>query len=157
MNHTADLTSLDNLHDIVAPLPVSLWWPLAPGWWILLALSVVIGTWISIKWWKRWRANAYRRAALAELDGIDNLNRIPILLKRTALAAYPRETVASLYGKQWVMFLNSSAPVAHFNGEVGEIVQSLGYTSRVFQESIKNQVINATRKWVLSHRTKIEM
>ncbi|MBN8910366.1 MAG: DUF4381 family protein, partial [Rhodospirillales bacterium] len=55
--------------------------------------------------WKtiaRWRRNRYRRAALRELGRLPRTgNVVPALaalLKRTALAAFPRERVAALTG-----------------------------------------------------------
>ena len=61
-----DPGSLDNLRDIVE-LPAVSWWPLAPGWWIVIALVAVIAAVNGMRAWKQWKANAYRRAALEEL------------------------------------------------------------------------------------------
>ena len=39
-----DPGSLQNLNDIVLPAPVP-WWPLAPGWWVLIGLIPIVGFW----------------------------------------------------------------------------------------------------------------
>jgi len=61
---TPDPASLDNLHDIIVPDPVSVW-PLAPGWyglgWVLL---IALAFWVWSRMRQR-RLNRYRREALA--------------------------------------------------------------------------------------------
>ena len=101
---TNDPASLDRLHDIVTPPPVS-WWPPAPGWYVgsaLLFLSVLL---LLIRFGCRYHANAYRRAALRELQELEQASRWPelaALLKRVALSAFPRSKVASLTGESWI-------------------------------------------------------
>ncbi|WP_425400780.1 DUF4381 domain-containing protein [Aeoliella sp.] len=99
-----DPASLDRLHDIVEPPPVS-WWPLAPGWYGLLAIAAVLVAWWGIRRWRQWRANAYRRAALGELKSAKTPAEISELLRRTALAVAPRSEVASLTGERWPEWL----------------------------------------------------
>jgi hypothetical protein len=41
------------------------------------------------------------------------LSQLAILLKRVALTYYPRAEVASLYGQEWVRFLQSTGPEAY--------------------------------------------
>ena len=104
----SDPASLDNLRDIVTPDPVS-WWPLAPGWWVVIlagCLLAAIGAWRGVS---RWRANAYRREALAKLGSAESIADVACLLKRTALGAYPRSSVASLTGEAWCRFLTESS------------------------------------------------
>ncbi len=103
-----DPTSLQNLRDIVEPLPVS-WWPPAVGWWILSAVLVAAGMWGILRAWRRWRANAYRRAALNELRSATKLVEIAEILKRVALCAFPRTDVASLSGIAWTDWLRETA------------------------------------------------
>lgn len=108
---------LDLMHGLVMPEPVS-WMPQTVGWLVvgvwLIALAGVIG-WSSVK---RWRNNRYRREALAALAEIERQSRkdapataaqVAALVKRTALAAYPRSTVANLHGADWARFLCESA------------------------------------------------
>ena len=109
---TSDPASLQNLHDIVVPPPVP-WWPPAPGWYLVMAIALGLAVVVAARAVIRYRRNAYRRAALAELqvlalDG-DALPRIAALLKRTALAAYPREHVASLAGQPWLTWLGDTS------------------------------------------------
>ena len=43
---------------------------------------------------------------------------LSVLLKRVALAAYPRQEVASLHGSEWVDFLSRTCPGADLSGLV---------------------------------------
>ncbi|MGI9369199.1 MAG: DUF4381 domain-containing protein [Ruegeria sp.] len=119
-----DLSSLnlvelfDRLEPVRAPKEISML-PQTVGWiWLGAAILVLLiyGIWR----WNTWRrANAYRRAALAALDKVsDDPVAISAVLRRTALVAYPRERVASLYGNSWLTFLDSVAPQARFLGSV---------------------------------------
>lgn len=39
--------SLDNLHNIVVPDPVS-WWPLAYGWWFMITVVLGLAGWLML-------------------------------------------------------------------------------------------------------------
>jgi hypothetical protein len=152
MQPVNDPTSLENLHDIVASEPVSFWWPLAPGWWVVLTVGVAICGWIIWRWWRHWRANAYRRAALLELARMNDVDQLSNLLKRVAVAIYPRRNVASLSGRGWVDFINASAPSAYFKNETGELLLSLGYDGKSLTEAESSKLVIAARKWIMGHR-----
>jgi hypothetical protein len=105
--------ALANLRDIHLPEAVSAW-PPAPGWWI--AIGLVIATAILARQWLLARRRSVRRAALRELAdieaGIEGGSDIPLLatrlstlLRRVAVARYPRRDVASLHGEEWKQFL----------------------------------------------------
>ena len=71
MDHgLADPTSLENLHDIVEPARISLWWPLAPGWWVVLTVILCLALIVVWRWFRNYRRNAYRRYGLRELAGV---------------------------------------------------------------------------------------
>jgi len=108
---------LANLHPLRTPPPID-WWPPAPGWWVLGVLVLV--TSLALAWYliRRYRANAYRRRALAQLaqlaeeyqrrqDELQFLADTNALLKSVALVAYPRRDVAARSGEAWLTFLNS--------------------------------------------------
>ena len=143
-----DPASLENLHDIVQPVPVS-WWPIAPGWWILLSLLVFAVLAIAVVAWRLWRANAYRRTALRELQGTTSADQMAEILKRTALAVFPRSDVASLSGAAWSDWLSRTAgvPVSH---QVREML-----TRGVFatpEPSSVNELQAFATYWIRHHR-----
>ncbi len=109
---SGDPGDLANLRDLSIPAPVS-FWPPAPGIWIALAALAAVLAIVLWRWVLRYRAAAYRRAALAELREIaaaigsgdgDAATRVSAVMKRVAMVEYGRERVASLTGKAWLDF-----------------------------------------------------
>lgn len=163
MNST-DPASLQNLNDIVMPTPVG-WWPLADGWYVLAGLVFIFLCWFIYKSVKNWNANRYRRSALSELkllsEGIQNqadrnssLRKIPPLLKRTALAAYPRNEVAMLTGEDWFQFLNSTGKKQSFTENIFNTLNHISYStgdlSDINNEAV-NALVDACRQWLNHH------
>src|SRR5262249_19181416 len=102
---------LAGLIDIPLPPPVSL---LPQTWPSRIALVLLAVGLIPRVWWlvRSWRANRYRRAALAELNDIayapvqgQTTSALALLVRRTALAAFPRQEIAALTGRAWLAFL----------------------------------------------------
>jgi hypothetical protein len=84
--------------------------PQTAGWLVLGALLIMAVGWMSWRFVSRYRANAYRRAALMALaDAGENPAAIGLVLRQTALAAYPRTQVAGLFGEDWLRFLDRTA------------------------------------------------
>jgi uncharacterized protein DUF4381 len=108
-----DQYNLNNLRDIVIP-DVPSYWPPAPGLWV--ALGMVVALVVLVGWWlldKRQR-NAYRKVGLLLLGDARSSYDVAVVLKRVALAVFPREQVASLYGDDWVAFLHRTCPRRYF-------------------------------------------
>ena len=144
----SDPASLANLRDIVTPPPVP-WWPLAPGWWFLLTVLGVIAVLVAVRGWRRWRANAYRRAALRELGGAESVASIAEILKRVALVAYPRTQVASLTGSAWGAWL------AETGGRPVPAAVSQALTVGVFADGESanvGQLAAFAAEWIRSHK-----
>jgi len=163
-----DPGSLAGLHDIVEPAPVSLW-PLAPGAQALVALAVI---WLlagCLLGWRLWRANAYRRAALGELEHLRPALRDPstrgaalldlaVLLKRVALAAFPREEVAHLTGEAWIRFLHGTVRGSPFAGRPGELLTRLPHAGEAAVadagEDGLEVLAGAAARWIRRHHGK---
>ena len=86
---------------------------------------------------RRFRKNRYRRLALEELAVIEQelqqperrakaLAEIPVLLKWTALAAFPRSEVAGLSGEKWLAFLDKTIGGKRFHGGRGTVAARTG-------------------------------
>jgi hypothetical protein len=99
--------SLNNLREIVPPDAPPLW-PLATEAWLLLLMLASSAIILIYQRRQAKKRNAYRRAGLALLDGVSTVHDVSVVLKRVALAAYPREQVASLYGEDWEAFLRQT-------------------------------------------------
>ena len=114
-----DSLSLSNLRGIVIPDAPPIW-PLAPGAWVTLGM---IGFVLLIVAWRihtTRRRNAYRKAGLVLLCGAATVQDVSVILKRVALAVFPREQVASLYGDDWAAFMHKTCPRQNFE----ELVKS---------------------------------
>lgn len=136
MNGEDDTRDVKNLVDLIdrlaepgEPAPVSMV-PATAGWTVLAVLLALAVLWLL--WWgvRRWRANAYRRAALAELAAAgDDPAAITAILRRTALAAWPRTRVASLHGEEWLRFLDATARGGGFVDGPGAVLAEAPYRS----------------------------
>jgi hypothetical protein len=125
------------LRDWHLPEPVP-WWPPAPGWWLVAGLALLLGSLALFRWWVRWRRTAPARAALAELKalrallvpGVDDRRfaaRVAALLRRLALARYPRPQVAGLAGRHWLEFLDRTGEAGAFTRGPGRLLAEIPY------------------------------
>ncbi len=162
-------TGLQQMHDIVMPGPPP-WWPPAPGVYALgltLLLLLAWGGWLGFLHWRR---NRYRRSALAELTRLEQdlttgsdpalLSQLPVLLKRTALAAYGRKRVAALSGQPWLAFLDQSAGRPLFNHPAGQLLLRCDYgppseLAKLDAETLR-PLLGAIRIWITTHRRSAE-
>ncbi len=120
----AEVDALAQLKDIYLPAPVG-WWPLAPGWYILfvfLVSLIIVASFIAYKRYLNARAKKHALVLLQsyvhqyEKDRNVQLASAHIseLLKRVALVYFPRSKVASIHGKEWINFLNSTSKGLNF-------------------------------------------
>jgi hypothetical protein len=72
------------------------------------------------------------------------------LVKRVALAAFPRERVASLSGQEWLAFLDATGRTDAFTHGPGRTLES-GYEPGRHRAS--PQLFAAVRHWIKRHRT----
>jgi len=164
--HAADPTSLENLFDIVVPPPVP-WWPPAPGWFVVGVVLLVLGCWVVWRAWRHWRAAAYRRAALPEWRQLKTqaadsrhreaaLQHLPELLKRVALAAFPREAVASLSGVEWLRFLDRTGYTDAFTHGRGRFLPELSYNPLIAAQldtAAVQELFAIVHRWIRDHST----
>ncbi|MDY0189183.1 MAG: DUF4381 domain-containing protein [Desulfuromonas sp.] len=146
------------LRDIHLPQPVS-WWPLAPGWWLLLALGVIILI-ASLFAWRRYKQRRYRRIALRQLSMMENnlrtdndqqllLQELSKLLRHMAVLHYPAQQCAGLCAEKWLSFLDSTLPTKQqqhhpFSSGVGRCLASAPYRAPVStQKSSPQELVSA--------------
>lgn len=159
-----DPASLVGLHDIVVPAPIAPWWPLAPGWYLLAGLLVVLFVWVLWRVRKRRRAKRYRIEAVAQLralrreraDPDKQVAQILVLLKRTALGAYPRIDVAALQGAAWWRFLDESGGKPRFAEGLGAFAERLAYAQQGDETTSARdlkRLYRAAEQWIKRHRS----
>lgn len=145
----ADPADLSNLRDLALPAEVSLW-PPAPGWWILAASVVVSVAILTVMAVRHHRRNAYRREALQQLETIEAAS-ISSVLKRAALAAWPRAEVAPLSGPTWLAFLDRTGRMTTFVKGPGQAIEAMTFGASV-PATDAEAARAAARDWLRRHR-----
>lgn len=134
-----------------APAAIS-WLPQSTGWlcvFALLCLYLAYRVYLKIK---QYQANAYRRAALAELASLEKLEVLPVLIRRAALYAYPRADVASLIGRDWEKWLDQRCAGSHFSTQFAGLLSSLAYMpSSALQDKQIEQFKAQVAHWLKHH------
>lgn len=107
---------LDKLRDIHLPEPIETF-PYAPGWWILLAILLIIVGYFIYRQIKYRRAIRLLKPAKLEIEQLRALSsdlinsqaivKLSALIKRVCLIYFPTSQVAALSGAQWLEFLNT--------------------------------------------------
>ena len=147
---------LELMHELVTPAPVSML-PEGPGWWVLGSWLVLVAAILTRAFIDRRRRNRYRREAMARLDRIeagagDNpaaaARQVAVLLKQSALAAYPRADIAALYGEDWAQFLVESARNAPAVREASMRLAPASYQPGADGLAL----ISPARRWIRVHR-----
>lgn len=152
-----DPSSLSNLNGIVLPPEVP-WWPLAPGWYVLAGIVFLLLCWYLFRRVQHFRRNRYRRFGLAELNalrlsgGPEAIEGIPPLLKRVALVAYPRKSVASVTGREWAGILDQTSGTDVFESRIGALLDKAAYQSDSFDDSGRIELFQAAEQWIRVHR-----
>lgn len=125
------------LRDLHLPEAIG-WWPLAPGWWVLIALAVAL-LFVLLRLYLRTRARgAARRHALRQLDQLtadfeQHRNAVTFssdvseLLRRTMLAYAPRQEVAGLTGDAWLEWLDRDLDQPRFQTAAGKKLLEMPY------------------------------
>ena len=120
------------IRDLHLPAAIG-WWPLAPGWWVVIAVAAVGLVFLMRKWLHTYSRGAARRHALRQLDlysrdYMSHLNGVLIgtqlseLLRRTMLAYAPRADVAGLTGEAWLEWLDHDLDRSHFVAGDGRVL-----------------------------------
>jgi hypothetical protein len=163
---TLSLTELlGRLDDIVEPAPVS-WMPETIGWGVLAAVIAIVALAAGWRWFLRWRRDGYRREALTVLMDIEatararqdgsNAAAVAGLVRRTALAAYGRETVAPLIGEAWLDFLDRTHGGSVFREGPGRGIASAPYRPAAATGADDTAaLIMAARAWIKTHHAGI--
>jgi len=144
------------LRDIHLPEPVS-WWPPAPGWWLVLALSIGLAALAVWLYRRPRRRKAPRRLALRELEQIRRsyaghrdprrlAAELSVLLRRTAISLFPRAEVAGLTGEAWLGYLDGVLGDGRFAHGVGRQLVSAPYRPAAAIDA--EALLTLCREWI---------
>jgi hypothetical protein len=158
--------ALRTLHDIAMPQPVS-WMPQTWGWALLATVVLLALLATAIRAIRRFRRNAYRREALRLLADLEEgmgetgdrahaFRQLAELLKRTALAAWPRSQVAALAGTEWVEFIDQSADSGP---ELARLLDDLEYRENVALSTLSHSqatdAVRSANRWIEQHHVRV--
>ena len=137
-----DLTGLKALHYPITPS----WWPLAWGWYVVLAGVFCLGFIIIYR--RRNSALAYANREIKKIQKLPTDKQLKLLsqlLKRVAMVRYGREAIAPLSEDTWQEFLLASAPEVLTQ----EQAQKLAYAIYNPQATPPNNLLFSNcQKWI---------
>ncbi|MGK0298420.1 MAG: hypothetical protein ACI9XC_002042 [Gammaproteobacteria bacterium] len=154
MNDPLDLP----LRDIHLPDGLSLW-PLAYGWWILIAVIIMTAI-IAIILYRRNQKARISAITLARKEfaritdeyqknneTLKLVKEISILLRRLSISLFPRTEVASLTGEEWLAYLDRYVPGAPFTEGQGRMLVDAPYRQNVDTEELET-LIHQCHNWI---------
>jgi hypothetical protein len=141
---------LDKLHDFYQPQSPS-WRPQTIGWYAVFAIAALALLWCTVHLIRRRRKNRYRREALNELAQVEAA-QLSGLLKRTALAVWPREQIASLSGAAWLKFLDSSVDEPLFRNSPENCLEEAALSGQQLPIEDESALRNAAGAWIRRHK-----
>lgn len=151
------LQAAPQLRDIHLP-GAPAFWPPAPGWWLLAAAMLALLVWAGIVAARRYRLYRRRKRVLAVLTGLEqafasapspeHLARISVLMRRLALARFPRKQVATLTGDAWLRFLDDSGGNGRFAAGPGRALASAPYQRSLPADLDSAGLAALVREWV---------
>ena len=156
LNKTIAEASLNNLHDIMLPEAVG-FFPLAPGWYIVLLLFLTLLLHVALNRYRRYQKDQYRREALGELAELQHSNRenamaLLSLAKRAGISAYGRENIALLDGNKWWDFIENHSQ-AKIDLALRKEIQTLLYKEgTTLDGSSFAALLTFITQWIATHK-----
>jgi hypothetical protein len=151
---------LEQLHDIEGLDPVSLW-PLAVGWWVVMALGILIFCllgWLlarRIAFTRSWKNDTFRKLTnleqnLSETSSAETVILLSEYLRRISLKKFSRKECAGLTGTAWLKWLSQHDPKAFDWEKYGVLLIEAPYAParHALPISQVKELIKATRNWV---------
>lgn len=117
-------------------------WPPAPGLWVAIGILILVVFLLIWQWRTIRKRNAYRKAGLVLLSEAVTTHDVSVVMKRVALAAFPRKQVASLYGDEWAAFLHETCPRSVFSTLIATDPGA----------GTHRELVNLARTWIRHHR-----
>jgi hypothetical protein len=165
INSTSTANSHNNTHtEIQLPAGNKIYgtpsiWPLATGWWVVIILLIATLCFASYKIYRYRQMKQQQDAILNALNTLAKtlqrdksntaLTQMNQLLRRLALMHFPRQQVASLTGKKWLLFLDETGKTNAFSNGAGRILADGPYITQL-PDTIDHQgLVNAIKQWLI--------
>lgn len=144
---------LSQLRDIHLPEDAS-WWPLALGWWVIIALILAIIIIFLIMRWQKSKLERMSRFALIELQALTNNEtgswtlELQTLLKRVAFVYCPKANLQSCSEQEWLSFLSLSGATV-WSDESLKLFREFAYQNpNSFKDINREQVYQESALWI---------
>lgn len=158
-----------DLRDIHLPEPIS-WWPIAPGWWLLMvSLFLIIAVIFILR--KIYLGKQLKRDITSELENIKQqfqktqnksqlAKSLSILLRRASISYYPKTNIAGLTGEHWLAYLdNTNVKLSEknsFKNNAGKVLLSAPYLPDNTKLDFDAQsLIDTCESWLLAPHKKM--
>lgn len=151
---------LQQLHDIEGIDPVGMW-PLAIGWWIIIAIggvALIAAAYFAIRrlvFLRSWRGDTLKKLAalereLTESSSTESVVLLSEYLRRIAVARFGRNACAALSGQEWLSWLRSRDPKQFDWEREGKLLATLPYAPKGVRPPVGEvrKLIVAAKEWV---------
>lgn len=130
------MNSLQQLADLILPENIH-WWPLAPGWYVLVFLLVMLLVFMFYKKRQHYIKNQYRREAIAELNSlsINNATQLLTILQHTLNHALAMSV--ELEEKSFLNALNKGVKAFSFDEKNWQLLMHFAYQRPAKEQSVQ--------------------
>lgn len=150
-----------DLEPITAPPPIPAW-PPQPGWYVIGAILLMGIVFLLREFYLKRKRNEYRKISLQELEKVKSMpidekafRQLNLILKSTALYAFKREKVASLTGKAWLQFLESSCSSIKLTDTSAKVLVNSMYNKNTSLELTPiewKDILTTAAVWIKDHK-----
>jgi hypothetical protein len=137
------------------------WWPLAVGWWAVIALIVLLIVAFIVRkvrkerYSKNWYKDTYKQLSslqqnLSKDNSQETATILSEIIRRIAIYKYSRNECAGIYGKEWLIWLKSHDP-KNFDWETeGQLLIDAPYAppNASFTPDKIEKLITAIKEWI---------
>ena len=140
--------------DVHLPTAPALW-PLAPGWWVLIGLLVLVVTLLALWWRQRTRRRSrvlriFDDAVAAAETPTEQIAAMSNVLRRAARRQ--RADADVLDGADWLALLDEGMPQSVFTSGAGALLREGGFRRDVAAaevEALRQVARDRYRRWML--------
>jgi hypothetical protein len=135
------------------------YWPLAPGWWVLIGLLVLLLVWMGIKWLRYQRKKSRWQEINHQLSEIEYgytqhqnkqqlLTEVSAFLRRFVRFQIKQQQATTLAGDNWVDYLNQLQGAAAFEPYATSLTQGVFQAKHEFDAE---GLLATTRNFIKQH------
>jgi len=141
--------ALNALRDLHMPASISNW-QLAPGWYLLAFIILILTPFAWFWFYPRWRRFWLKRRALQELAQLQqqqqSLAQLSMLMRRVCLALFPKHNCQQLTGDAWLAFLDRGVKQPLFSQGAGRNLIEWPYQAST--PATSHELFGLCQRWI---------